>query len=220
MKWKWSWGLAGLIVILAMAGVFLLTQRNIDTEPKIVLSEETKNLLKEQAGQSAAQDVLKPPQPGTSLGEHWRDRAHEPLMPAEVPPEKPHVHAWSELSLEERKQLVEIFYRERGLEPPPEGYEYRWASPDVPMLDDNGEPILHPIGEPIVEIETGIGFAPTPAQYQRYKALQRQYSQHLQAGNIVEAEQIATDIALLEKEAEGKIPIIRVFLKSSGLSGQ
>lgn len=40
----------------------------------------------------------------------------------------------------------------------------------------------------------------------------------MQAGNIAEAEQLAADIALLKKEAEGEIPIIRVFLKSSGLS--
>ena len=36
MRRKWYWGLAVFIVILFTAGVFLLTQRNSDTEPQII----------------------------------------------------------------------------------------------------------------------------------------------------------------------------------------
>ena len=217
MNRKMVRGIITLMALVGIAGFFLLIGQNTDTEPK-----EIYNVPEFDVSQKIP-EVTKLSPGDTAQGGHWHDgewheEPHTTPMPTVEPSVEPHVHTWTELSLEERKQLVEIFYRERGLKPPPEGYEYRWASADVPMLDDNGEPILHPIGEPIVAVETGIGFAPTPAQYQRYKALQVQYSQHMQQGNIVEAEQIAADIALLEKEAEGEIPIIKVFLKSSGLS--
>ncbi len=42
MRRKWYWGIVILIVILFTAGVSLLTQRNNDMEPEIVVGEETK----------------------------------------------------------------------------------------------------------------------------------------------------------------------------------
>ncbi|MDE0634690.1 MAG: hypothetical protein OXI43_02385 [Candidatus Poribacteria bacterium] len=229
MSRKTIWGFAALIILLIAAGGFIYWQWSTVQQMKEQAAQDDKLLEEENKPEVTAEtpiDFTKPP-PGKTFegGGHWHngewhDAPHTTPASTEESSVEPHVHTWADLSLEERKQLVEIFYRERGLKPPPEGYEYRWTSSDAPMLDDNGEPILHPIGEPIVKVETGIGFAPTPAQYQRYKALQVQYSQHMQAGNITEAEQIAADIALLEKEAEGEIPIIRVLLKSSGLSDE
>ena len=226
MRNKLYWGIAILIVlVIAVGGFVFVHQWQEIRELEAELDKSDKPVTK---------DDLPPADPGFKWVPHgnhfhqvpidapdeWQGEPHTDHVPSEVVSVDPHVHKWAELSLEDRKQLVEVFYSERGLKPPPEGYEYRWKSADVPMLDDNGQPILHPIGEPIVEVETGIGFAPTPAQYQRYKALKTQYNQHMQSGNIAEAKQIAADIALLEKEAEGEIPIIRVILKSSGLSDE
>ena len=51
MKNQMCWGLATLIVLLAVAGIFLLIPQNTDTEPELVLSEETKKLLADKSQQ-------------------------------------------------------------------------------------------------------------------------------------------------------------------------
>ena len=122
MRRKLYWGLAVLIVILFTAGVFLLTQRNIDMEPEIVLGEETKQLLKDMAQQhkevsvqDAAQDAAKPPPPGVSPNGHWHNGEWHDKPDAPVPGQTPPVQTidvmyngkkWSEHSPIEKANAI------------------------------------------------------------------------------------------------------------------
>lgn len=122
---------------------------------------------------------------------------------------QPHLHSFEDLSPEERKQIFKAFYHERGLKPPPKGYDYRWADIDVPLLDDQGNPILHKIGEPIVDIEIRVGFAPTQEEYKRYTQLERDKYLSEQQGDTVQASKIAAEIKQLESDAQRERPFLK-----------
>ena len=47
----------------------------------------------------------------------------------------------------------------------------KWADIDVPLLDENGNPVLHKIGDPYVDIAIEIGFAPTKEEYEELNQL-------------------------------------------------
>ena len=63
-------------------------------------------------------------------------------------------HPLDYLSGEEREEWIRQRYALFGLEPPPEGYEYLWdPQTENAKRDTSGSPILHRIGEPIINVK-------------------------------------------------------------------
>lgn len=122
----------------------------------------------------------------------------------ELPPFEP-----SEYSPEELQQIFEQFYTQRGLKPPPRGYDYRWARKNVPLLDENGNPILHKIGDPIVELEIRVGFAPTREEYERLNQLYIEESRAKKKGQVATANKIAAEIEALTASVQRERPFIK-----------
>ena len=117
--------------------------------------------------------------------------------------------AMSEYSPEELQQIYDQFYIQHGLQPPPPGYEYRWADVNVPLLDENGNPILHKIGEPIVELEIRVGFAPTREEYERLDQLGIDEFRARQKGQIAKANEILKEIEALKASAQRERPFVK-----------
>ncbi|RKU21059.1 hypothetical protein C6499_22845 [Candidatus Poribacteria bacterium] len=122
----------------------------------------------------------------------------------ELPPFEP-----SEYSPEELRQIFDQFYTQRGLKPPPPGYDYRWARKNVPLLDENGNPILHKIGEPIVELEIRVGFAPTLEEYERLNRLYIEKARAKKKGQVATANEIDAEIEALTASAQRERPFIK-----------
>lgn len=80
-------GLVVLIVLLSSIGCYLLTQRNTDTEPEVVLGEETKQLLKDKEKQPTAQDAVKPSPPGKTKESGHRHKEPHAEVENGTPPE-------------------------------------------------------------------------------------------------------------------------------------
>ena len=90
MKRKMLRGLVVLILLLITAGVFLLTQRDTDTEPNIVFDPPSDEVIKripadiaERNAQAETTDAVKPPPPGKTFeggghwhGDEWHDAPH------------------------------------------------------------------------------------------------------------------------------------------------
>ena len=116
------------------------------------------------------------------------------------------------LSIEEQKEAIRIFYLERGLELPPKGHGYVWDTPGVPKLDENGQPLFYKFGEPLFEVQTQLGFAPTRAQHERYKDLNREYNLANLQGDYAKADNLAAEIRDLRAAAHGEIPTVTYTL--------
>lgn len=113
---------------------------------------------------------------------------------------------WS-LPVEERQRIIDQFYHQRGLNPPPKGYKYRWKEIGVPLLDDNGDPVLQKEGEPWVEIRMEVGFAPTLEEYERYEQLQEDHGWAVSRGEVAEAERLMAKIEALEASVQRIRPV-------------
>ena len=131
----------------------------------------------------------------------------EPLIPHIAAPElPPDAIDLSKLSPEELEQAIAQFYAQAGVEPPPEGYGYLWESPFVVKRDENGEPMQYKIGEPIITIFYAQGFAPTQAQYERYKELQAEANLAELEGDFDTAQQLHNEIQQIRANAQGEVP--------------
>ena len=113
---------------------------------------------------------------------------------------------WS-LSPEEQQQIFDQFYLQHGLKPPPKGYKYRWKDMGVPLLDENGDPVLQKEDEPWVEIEYGIGFAPTLEEFKRYEKLQDDQGWAESRGDVDEVARLTAEIEALEASAQRMRPL-------------
>ena len=105
---------------------------------------------------------------------------------------------WHSLTPEQRQQIADQFYIQFGLEVPPRGYDYHWKEPGVPYLDANGAPVLRRLDEPIVEVEMGIGFAPTFAQMKRHEQLMDARLAIYGSGDVAEIARLEAEIETLE----------------------
>ena len=154
----------------------------------------------------------------TSQGGHfhadgtWHAEPHL-MLPHAVPPlpaQQPPSNAidMSKLSPEEHERVMIQFYGQAGVAPPPEDYEYLWEAPWVVKRDASGKPILHKIGDPIINIFYLRGFAPTPEQYARYHDLIRAHNAAVSDGNPIAAEQALQEMSYLQTEAEGDLPVV------------
>ena len=118
---------------------------------------------------------------------------------------------FASLSPEEQQQIFDQFYLQRGLKPPPKGYKYVWKDIGVPLLDENGNPVLQKEGDPWVEIKMGIGFAPTLEEYERYKQLREDYEWADSRGDVAEAKRLAAKIKALEASVQRMRPLSRMW---------
>jgi len=111
------------------------------------------------------------------------------------------------LSLEQRKSIFNSFYTQHGLKPPPRGYMYLWESPGIPLLDENGKPILHKRHEPIVKLKTAKAFSPTAEEYEMLKALDIEAGSQRVLGNTAKAEQLESEYNQLYSEVMRERPV-------------
>lgn len=105
---------------------------------------------------------------------------------------------FAELTPAQQRAAMDQFYRDRGLEPPEPGYTY--------YFDEQGRAHYHKEYEPIVKIETQIGFAPTLVQYERYQQLQGLLETAKTEGDTAKILQLSTEIDRLKQDAQGEIP--------------
>ena len=94
---------------------------------------------------------------------------------------------WNSLTPEQRQQIADQFYVQFGLKVPPPGYDYDWKEAGVPYLDENGNPVLRRLDEPIIRIKMGIGFAPTLEEFERWNKLYDDQGWAEARGDVTEA---------------------------------
>ena len=114
---------------------------------------------------------------------------------------------FSSLSPEHQQQIFDQFYLQHGLKPPPKGYKYRWKDMGVPLLDENGDPVLQKEDEPWVVIEYGIGFAPTLEEFERYEKLQDDQGWAESRGDVAEVARLTAEIEALEASVQRMRPL-------------
>ena len=153
----------------------------------------------------------------TSQGEHFHedgtlsaephDRLGESEQMSTVKTEKIR-RPFSEMPPEERLKAIEDWYRQSGLELPPEGYRYIWLEPGIPKRDDNGNPILWKRDEPFFEVITAIGFAPTREEFTQYQQMKKDRLAAIMRGDDVEADRLLAALKRFRKEHRGEIPSV------------
>lgn len=114
---------------------------------------------------------------------------------------------WSSLTPEQRQAIFDQYYIQIGLKPPPPGYKYRWKAENVPLLDENGDPVLHKIGEPEVTIKMGLGFAPSREELEEYEQLKRDMNLALASGDVAEQEKVIAEMETFEASVQRMRPV-------------
>ena len=114
---------------------------------------------------------------------------------------------WS-LTPEQQKHIFDQFYVQFGLKPPPLGYNYKWKDVGVPLLDENGNPLLHKIGEPDVRIQMRVGFAPTREEFEKYNQLSEDWGWAEARGDVAEAERLKAELYALEASVQRMRPFV------------
>ncbi len=109
-------------------------------------------------------------------------------------------------------QIYDQFYIQLGLKPPPQGYEYRWADKNVPLLDENGNPVLHKIGDPYVDIAIEVGFAPTKEEYEQLNQLKIDKLQAEFRGSVDKLAVITEEIEQLEAAVQRERPVLKTTM--------
>ncbi|MCG9128817.1 hypothetical protein JT359_14600 [Candidatus Poribacteria bacterium] len=95
-----------------------------------------------------------------------------------------------ELPDKTQERIIDEFYTRLNLKPPPFGYDYLWKDIDVPELDDMGNPILHKIGDPIIELEMGEAFTPTLEEYEMIKVYEAEIGWQTLQGETAKAAEL------------------------------
>ena len=199
--------IGALAFFVLYVGGSLLYQQHVERQTARELAETQEHIKVWTEKQNPTAEV---PEGDTSQGGHfhadgtWHGEPHADQDGQELPPFDP-----SKISPEEQQQILDQFYTQRGLKPPPPGYDYRWARKNVPLLDENGNPILHKIGEPIVELEIRVGFAPTREEYERYDRLAIEEARARQKGQVAKANEILAEIEQLTADVQRERPFVK-----------
>ena len=204
MRKKLYWGLVILIVLLLGVSAFLLL-RNTDTVPKTIY----KDIDPSEPGNQSSKKLAE-----TKKFTKWFEENREtPVSSDQVKGNEPDEQEtdkfpdWNSLTPEQQKQIYDQFYIQFGLEVPPPGYDYHWKDAGVPYLDENGNPVLRRLDEPIIRVNMGIGFAPTLEELEKYKKLMFNKGLAKSAGNLAKAEQIQAEMDALEASAQRMRPL-------------
>ncbi|RKU30721.1 hypothetical protein C6497_03320 [Candidatus Poribacteria bacterium] len=104
-----------------------------------------------------------------------------------------------------QKHIADRFYTQFGLKVPPRGYDYVWKDAWVPELDENGNPILRRLDEPVIKIRMGVGFAPTKEQFEKYNQLKEE--RLTKRRNPTEVARLTAEIEALEASAQRMRPL-------------
>ena len=203
---KWILGGFALLIIIA-AGCYVFYQ--VSTAPyKIEAAEaleETDEFIQWWKKRNATPKNISSEVPMSDDGKQvdvgMSDKTSDEVQVTDNTPD-----FWS-LSPEVRQQIFDQFYLQRGLKRPPPGYVYRWKDIGVPLLDENGNPVLHKRGEPYVDIQMRVGFAPTREEYERYKQLQEDQGWAEARGDFTEADRLAAEIDALEAAVQRVRPV-------------
>lgn len=167
--------------------------------------------------QQVADDVTDDAAAGHWHGDEWHAEPHKDGEVASGPPIRPIqgkiVQTSNPLTSKEELQAEAYreYYKERwGEDLPPEGYRH--------IRDKEGNVHLIHQDEPFIQIHETIGFAPTRAQYERYKQLQTELSAAEASGDTTQANQIDAELKQLVTDAQGTIPTVSSL--SIGRSGE
>ena len=219
-------GALAFFVLIVVSGTLYL--RHIERQGQIALERTQERLKQREARQKQTPKAPiapseKVPEGETPKGGHFhadgtvRAEPHV-ISPLAVPPssaEQTPLNAidMSKLSSEEYEQVMIQFYQQAGVAPTPEDYEYLWEAPWVVKRGVSGEPVLHKIGDPIINIFYIKGFAPTPEQHARYQDLVRVHNDAVSDGDTIAVEQALQKMSNLQDEAQGDLPVVDSTLK-------
>lgn len=204
MKSRMYWGVAILILLLVTAAVFIIVNKVAeDRELEVQLKEAEKmaNWIKQQEvlkDRPSAAEALEKTETETGAGTE-----------TEINLEEMTESYLKTLSKEELQQIMDSFYTRFGLPPPPRGYQYKWTDIDVPLLDENGKPVLDKIGDPYVNIAIEIGFAPTKEEYEKLNQLKDDLFQAERSGWDDKVVSLTQEIETLEALVQRERPILK-----------
>ena len=204
MTRRMYWGLATLIILLIGVSVFQLT-RTPETEPEIIYDTLTPE-EKTEVDRNIQDAIDNKAQKNKSIAEVDGQQVEQAETKLQNDPQSDFL---KNLSKEELQEIYDSFYTRFGLKPPPPGYKYRWAAIDVPLLDENGQPVLHKIGDPIIDIAIEVGFAPTKEEYDQLNQLKRDKKTAEFKGLVEQAASITQKIEELEALVQRERPVLK-----------
>ncbi len=121
---------------------------------------------------------------------------------------------WVSLSPEELADTIAKL--ERGEISAPKGYHYRETSTGKLILDENGYPIIHKKGEPMVSVLFRMGFRPPPDVHKEYYELFDEYCfLELHADDSPEMRELQSKMDEMVNTYRG--PLLTTFSFSGGL---
>ena len=197
-------GALAFFVLMIVGGTLYLHHN--ERQDQIELKRTQERIQQWQARQKQTEKV---PEGDTSQGGHFHadDIGHVGEEMTQ-PDDKKLTHTEiMKLPLKQQQQIFNSFYTQHGLKPPPHGYGYLWKEPGIPLLDDNGDPILHKRGEPIVEIAMRKAFTPTQEEYERLKTLDIEAGWQEHQGNTAKAEELKAKYNQLYEKVQRVRPV-------------
>lgn len=199
-----------IVAICAVSLYFLRPGPNVPEGPVVIYqkTEPTSEHTKPPVVEGAARQ---PPVGETSKG----GESHGEASHAE-PHEEQKNDAERSFTPEELVAMDKAFYKQQGLKPPPQGYQYLFDGVNQVRRDEAGDPVLHKIGDPVVTIRIEKGFAPTREQLQRYDQLTDEKGYAEDAGDTARAAEIAEELEQLELASRGDVPVMSFSLMVPG----
>ena len=211
MNRKMYWGIAILILLLGTAALFIIINEFAkDSELNVQLEEAEKlaNRIKQQ------QELKDRPSAAEALEQTETETGTVAETETEPTYEQDMESYLKTLSKEQLQEIYDSFYTRFGLPPPPRGYKYRWTDKNVPLLDENGKPVLHKIGDPHVNVAIEIGFAPTKEEYEKLNQLKDDLSQAEFRGWDDKVASLTEEIETLESLVQRERPVLKGIMWS------
>ncbi len=215
MNRKMYWGVAIFILLFGTAALFIIINefaKDSELDVQLKEAEELANQIKlkqqqELKDRPSAAEALEKTETETEEGTDTETKLEEMTE-----------SYLKTLSKEQLQEIYDSFYTRFGLKPPPPGYRYRWADKNVPLFDENGKPVLHKIGDPIVNIAIEIGFAPTKEEYEKLNQLKDDLFQAERRGWDDKVASLTQQIETLEALVQRERPVLKTIYWS-GKSG-
>lgn len=208
---------AALIFFLLMVVGGTLYMKHVEQQEAEKLAHTQEQLKQWEARQQLTENspVGRPFQDGHFHADGtWHGEPHdspgEKEQMSAVEPQKVR-RPFSEMPPEERLKAVEDWYRQSGLELPPEGYKYVWLDVGIPRRDENGNPILIKEGEPFFGVTTVVGFAPTREEFAQYQQMEKDRIAAALRGDDAEVERLYDARLRFWLEHQGEIPSVSVL---------
>ena len=210
------WGIATLIILLIGVSAVLLL-RNTDTEPVKVYRDV--DPLK--ANDPSAKNLSET----DKFNEWWEANkamlvSDDSKQANDSNPDSQESNKfpdWQSLTPEQQQQIFDQFYVQFGLEVPPKGYDYVWKDAGIPHLDENGKPMLRRLDEPVIDIEYGIGFAPTLEEFKKYKEIDEAWGWAEARGDTSEAQRLKSELDALTASVQRMRPL---FVSSTSTNSE